>query len=831
MCTNCGVYADLSFCSLSFQCGKFFYLDGEGGGRNGRGVGGLALCGTCEERAQVICDLRMQVNVLNVRASQAELQLLDRRNEIAILRKELSESESRLRSVINASNARQQRGSTVAYSMGSRSTDFEKLQKFLNFLDSMIVHMSEDGRLCRPAAATQQLFRDAWRKLHPYESSVFALSVSDDYDLVRRLNLRWSQRRGLAQFLNSKNMHVFAGWNSVFKLHGQSVQQMSGMYALHTVSLEEPTATNTEPTEAEFVRVQSVKERIEYELNVFDCQCMSLMTCGNFNGEVWIGVAVDHGGEHTKMIATIMNTHCSNSPMFTMMLGCLAGSESHSNLKRCLEPLFRECQEMHEISYRGQPFPVRLFFVGDFKLLNAAYGLGPCSSKYPCILCKWRSGQDVTEVAEKRDLTSLEIDLATYQSLMSVATTERQKEEAREKAFSVVADCLVGIDLSQICMPFVHYALGMGIRLVTRLEAAAMTVDVRDLNSDLTVDTFENRSNVLDEKRSQMAQDNSRLLNEEREQSDATVLVSHLVAHTSTSAVVECASPFCVLDKKSQIKWRSAWRLIKCTDESAHGGACARRTHAICTFLCMNDGDLVKETDVHVCPVCKSEALATVLKRVRRRAASIDAERSRLEHKKVADDALIVSLEDVINCNGSRFRALRAQMAKFGAVRAKYYQPYNGRQIRRLFETSSIDALFESFGSSPDEHEDLSSAMEDFQRVMKFATRQFLSDAQLADLKVAVEKFKESYELVVPNCIKQIKFHSFCVHLYEFAEKWRMLGLWTEQPLEHLHHMLKVYLARFENIGNKGKRLLRAIVEREVDVHRLCELDPHQRNR
>lgn len=98
------------------------------------------------------------------------------------------------------------------------------------------------------------------------------------------------------------------------------------------------------------------------------------------------------------------------------------------------------------INYEQYKFKI----IADLKLLNVLCGLGPCSSKFPCILCHWKG----TNRSNKRHLQYHQEDV-------------QLRNEFNENQFSVLHQPL--IDLEHVLLPSLHIKIGLCSQFVKAL--------------------------------------------------------------------------------------------------------------------------------------------------------------------------------------------------------------------------------------------------------------------------------------------------------------------------------------------------------------------------
>lgn len=726
---------------------------------------------------------------------------------------ELAEARKQIISLKNRLNSSGPRISKIPYERMASSEKSRKLSLVKESVESCIYEQPSDGHITLHTNSLRLLLRDIWKEFSPFNSMELSLSVDKERELIELLQLRWHQVQTMGKFLRLNNINILNPWKTVYNAHMARVNQMQTFYTLQYIDL----GIDAELTP--MVSVKSVRSRFEFELGVFDAKYVNDIITDSFNNTLWLGIGLDKGGSTTKIVGTIMNTRYANSPHAIFLLGAYIQEETYDNISKCFGMILNECKAITSLKTADdRNIDVNWFFTGDQKVVNCVYGMNSCSARYPCVHCTWPKGTDRKDVVS-RSQTHFRDMLLKFRDAQ-ISTDRKVAKDPQWSSYNVVRKPLVHIEPTNICPPIVHLLLGPGSNLVSAIEGAAITQDLINAGIDIVVKNYDDRNRASNNYKNTVSKLKADSKSETEERSDIETIIHTLNRPISQNISNTCSSSHCILTKigTAKINWSDAYCLLNCTN-------CKASIHFICTYLCTHTRDVSKEQTSYICHKCKDESHNTIRRRLEKRLDECDFEIQRLDTIVSNNISQTVVFENIIKCNGPCYRSLKYELNKLGVTRARYHQTYNGRQVGMVMRVQNLKKLFDSAQLTRAQNPDLWYAFVAFRRILKMAKPIFLDNNKLDKLQKLVDIFKERYNKCINESYESIKFHIMTEHLVEFANRFNMIGLFTEEALEHLHHQIDKSCERFKNAGPKDKQLLRAIVEREVTVHLHCEFD------
>lgn len=159
-------------------------------------------------------------------------------------------------------------------------------------------------------------------------------------------------------------------------------------------------------------------------------------------------------------------------------------------------------------------------------------------------------------------------------------------------------------------------------------------------------------------------------------------------------------------------------------------------------------------------------------------------------------------------------RLFDSALRVLGVIRDPYTKNFTGNHVRKLL-CEKGRKLFRDCLSGLTEFrsriDDLRSHMSIVQSIGMKST--FLTPDEIQHLRISAEEFVLLYHSTFDDSSLTPKAHILLHHLPEFAEKFKFVGLLSEQGIESTHHRFNLAENRFASITNEEKRWRRILAE------------------
>jgi hypothetical protein len=327
-------------------------------------------------------------------------------------------------------------------------------------------------------------------------STVTRLEPNSSVDLKAALNLPMTKYRALKRFLESRGISVLSSDSAVrkeMKSRSSAVQDLEVGVAL----VCEKETIHKVP----FARVSGIRPLVSSAVSE---KCDALLKDSQFNGELWLRLGCDKGGDSTKLVFAVSNLpHCNNTAN-THIVAMYEGTDSPQHLWDLFGCFREEFISMDSVSIAGTETKVRKFMFGDYHWLCDSFGHQGASSCFPCLWClvpleHLRLKDGTPHCPKVRSSQSGYVDnpqcqyqLRTLEQMDADHTANANDIRNRGNVYrngkfhhSIVRDSLFPVADSSHIVPLpLHIALGCGLKFYKQLEAMCKQLDASsDLNS------------------------------------------------------------------------------------------------------------------------------------------------------------------------------------------------------------------------------------------------------------------------------------------------------------------------------------------------------------
>lgn len=663
----------------------------------------------------------------------------------------------------------------------------ERKRKRESIVKALTPLVSNDGVVC--IDSVRLIVQDLHRELTG-ENMFPSLTVKEDVQLFRLLDLSWGNRRELAKFLRFYHINILPGWNRTFKYYKDHITLAHDKYESVTVC----------GGDISVVRIRDVKERLQLVVNEQGDHCNLE---GHWRGKVMIGIAIDGGGGIVKLMVNVLNSGHGNSPRHMILIGAYIGNESHDAVKESFGVTFRELFDIDTLLVKGHLTEVEFSLCADRKMTNILYGIMSCSCRHPCAQCDWRKGNSSHAQCTMRSMEDIERGAEEYRESVSA-----EGESISERVLCTVNQPLVKIPPDNIWPPTVHISIGQGGRLMIQLELECINHDLSQIGEvEVRVSTLDDVENAIVRFGNEMENSRKWVRDSERELQDLQLLKNLrecAVFSKRTSAF--CESRKCVLGMSAVPQWKNWSDKIECSN-------CGNSFHLFCTTQCLHNADksAISIPDSFNCERCQVVNDASVRKRLlnreRKMVGELNVSKARFSHLANHKDLIT----DAIRGKGASHLALIRFWKGKKIFRSPTFQPYNGRMVKRAL--SFIKEAINEIGFAPDPY--IVDASTSLGCILSYAKPRFLTNNEIDTLEGAVHDFSTSYPQVIRTANEQVLFHTTIAHIVPFAKAKRTIGLFSEQGLESCHKWLKTLLIQFTNVSDPRERLHRVVCEHE----------------
>uniref|UniRef100_A0A914YVT3 Uncharacterized protein n=1 Tax=Panagrolaimus superbus TaxID=310955 RepID=A0A914YVT3_9BILA len=146
------------------------------------------------------------------------------------------------------------------------------------------------------------------------------------------------------------------------------------------------------------------------------------------------------------------------------------------------------------------------------------------------------------------------------------------------------------------------------------------------------------------------------------------------------------------------------------------------------------------------------------------------------------------------NVQGQNLRQYYSILNQMGVARNAWFGNYNGNQARIVMTQTEKFEQLDAANTCPRIHH-LVTAIKKLGNLQHYTAAKFLTDEQIEDLKILIEDFVQHMVNNLDDTNVTPKAH-YLLHIHENAERYKTLGLISEQAIEALHAFVNSIYSR-----------------------------------
>uniref|UniRef100_A0AC34FUL1 Uncharacterized protein n=1 Tax=Panagrolaimus sp. ES5 TaxID=591445 RepID=A0AC34FUL1_9BILA len=505
-------------------------------------------------------------------------------------------------------------------------------------------------------------------------------------------------------------------------------------------------------------------------------------------------LVADGGGEHIVIGAIFGSIEKRHAPDAFLVLGVLKGSESRENFDGAfggkliisinmsniiIADMAELLGQLKKININGIEIELDWFLTGDIKLLKILLGLRQGNAKNPCVVC--------VEPAEK-----------SFKFIKDETYPYRNFNEMNSDVCQDNLPFFNFIEYDHIVPPGLHQFLGTVDKLLKtlalelrRLEMIENGNEMSELLKDIEEDDEKLQKLIME---LNQAEETAKEWNNYYQ--SALTKNSACNANENNSDDEECDIDKGICNASNCIVKITEIPLPQRLGKAAETLKCKttkKYFHTVCVGLDTKAVKNQKKRSFEGIEVSDEVIFQTI----NNEAAEADAKFNALKCKLEIDYCNILVPE-----NSSEYVKIMEKLFEtFGASKQAYYQTYNGVHTRRILlrATEIAERLIDpKTGKQITSHkvEACCKALEILSKIQDHSVARYLDDEEIKNLKDNIAELKDHMKTKLPDVNVTHKFHWLIKHVPFFVDKWRTFNFFSEQVVEHYHHVIKTWLRR-----------------------------------
>ena len=534
----------------------------------------------------------------------------------------------------------------------------------------------------------------------------------------------------------------------------------------------------------------------------------------------------DKGGSSTKLTAQFVNQINGNSADATNILAMYNGTDCYDNMSEVFSIYYEQLAELmtiRTINVNGRQKGLRIFLVGDYEYLTKYLGhMGPNSS-YPCLWCnvsltelrkptngnphcprvKDRQWAENANWARKRTTEQFVQDVADMKSDDGTRSiTGHMYHSISKQPLFPLCD---GID--HVVPPALHILLGLVVRYFNLLELECRKLDRGNLEEQ---DLVHNTEWQLASEKTKHAE--LELLEAKSElEADEVLLKGFVRAKRGRNlkglTSDPCSMPICALTSsvppevdRTNVQW------IRCT-ECGEGDEIGWY-HAYCAGIKDSEVDDPKYNN-WTCQICMGQVAGPndVIPFQEQRVASSKAlvkEKTAVyeRNKKDLDKAFELASKN----RGTFETALNSRLENDLKVKRQAYhsQCFVGNHCVKI--VNNCETLLQDLPEG-DVKTKFQGLFGRFRQIFHFFKAEFLQPHEIRALSIRCWELGYFFPTNFPLENIPPKLHILICHIPELAQKWKTIGLLSEQGLEGIHACMNSIERIYSTVRDKCEHM------------------------
>uniref|UniRef100_A0A914DRD3 Uncharacterized protein n=1 Tax=Acrobeloides nanus TaxID=290746 RepID=A0A914DRD3_9BILA len=544
--------------------------------------------------------------------------------------------------------------------------------------------------------------------------------------------------------------------------------------------------------------------------NIIDSNRFRKIPVPEYECEVWIGILLDKGKEETKLALNILNKDGPiNSVENITLIGCYTGPENYNWLSNCFKEVAEEIDNLNFVTAsNGTMYPVRKFFIGDYKCMSCVFGLAGTKCKYPCIYC--------TEGFEGK------YGLVEFEKVSDLRPDHPFTDEDFSKTNSSL---FKSIPPSQYNLPFLHIFLRIGTDMVNQLKKAIWRYDGKFLTENVIntkiSEYYDNKD--LTKISTNLSQVDEEIEDNQHKQARMHSIISDLEKRTRkfgdlTAVGDVCNNPDGCLahDLELVLPRRSTQDWIQCS-----GKGCQ-------TCECLRQGRKKKQEVIQ--PRSLNKKLTRFEQLLKEDFRIFDNKIEQLLVKKSElETDLRAKIIDIDNRLGTETQKFHKQLQLIGIVERDFFQQFTGNHLRKIME--NIAFIIQPLSPELQEMDEIKSscyALQKMAAIQNLTASKFMNKNEIIQFSVLRLDLLNHMKEYFPNVSIGSLAHIFFRHSEELVGVFQNLQIMTEQSIESLHHIFELEKQRTTIKDNflKISRVMRWQYEKNLlsDCHESTQI-------
>lgn len=625
-------------------------------------------------------------------------------------------------------------------------------------------------------------------------SSTHRLNAGDTVDLKLILGLPMYRLRELRTFLNNNNINILPSENVVRKEMTKRMSEKSNVTVEVSNLVKKSKDDKTTPVAV--VRVNDPKSHVLDTVETYRKTDHLEVFQHEEEKNIYVKLGGDKGGNSTKINYQIINS-LSMGPSSVQLLCMFEATDSESNLWKTLAPVRDNINSLQGSEVPGlHNTTLRVFLYGDYEYQCKTLGLQGASSTFPCYKClvtlsELRKTDSTPHNPENEDCHYDSRTLTSYKhDYLSNVSDGLDLNKNGKNHHSIVGDMIfVPNDLDHVCPALLHILLGLTLKFFNQLLTYCVNCDKQSICEDL-YEEWQDKQEAADEAELVLAH-----LKDGKE--ELKEMKSKLEKPNRGKKALKCDAIKCVADRKQLED-----DCLQCKD-------CDRLLHPSCII----SYDMHMEgtgDEEFVCVFCRESITSpkAYLAHITDRIAQIESEITDCEKLKSAKEQELREINARVESTmGPKQKLLLSEIEAIGVDRQAFHShSFIGNHCIKILKNHT--RIIESVVEDSEEERKFKELFEKFYSIYNLiSANRLLNNDEVAQVTTLCHDFGTWYPSTFPAESIPIKLHILIFHVPEFINRWKSLGIFSEQGSESIHAATNSLHRTFCSIRSREKQL------------------------